>query len=256
MAEIDQDHSVNSKDLGTELGGFHTTKDDKLIIPVLIDFDLILNTILIYQRELWKLFKKEKHFENYIKITTKFNSKQIDDEFKRIFFKFYGFERNFTQKHKEKYFTLFNSKLKDISIEKIIKELMQVTEKKSCFLVYASKLMHTFDNQLIIYDNYIKSMFCIKDVQEQNIELRIKKLLTNYDSLVQRFKDFANYKNTSLILKEFRKELKVLFEDDHQLVSDTKLLDSILWGLVKLTKKNQIIFSRQTLQNLLNKPRL
>ena len=109
-------------------------------------------------------------------------------------------------------------------------------------LSFASKLKHTLDNDLPIYDRNVAEILGLPKQAGNIHEKKLENRLHIYAELKERFHTLLLNKQIAAMLKKNRKPLalRVLdWQDD--LVSDTKLLDSILWALHTVIIKNKLI---------------
>ncbi|MGB7958184.1 MAG: hypothetical protein WCF77_05115, partial [Minisyncoccia bacterium] len=112
---------------------------------------------------------KRNHFANYLLIRKKFSDCDIDEDFKSKFCRFYILNGpaglNATQK--EKFFELLGSGENNLSL--ILKALREVPGHRgahSLFLSFGTKLLHTLDNSLPIYDKNIATVLALTSQQQ------------------------------------------------------------------------------------------
>jgi hypothetical protein len=208
--------------------------------------ELIIKSINKYNTEIIKKLLSRRHFQDYIFIKQEFSKNGVASEkFKKSFCRFYILNGpmglNFSQKIK--FFALLSKK--EDSLKKILSALYKVSgfgNLQKLYLVFASKLIHTLDNSIPIYDSQIAS---ILDLPNQINGISLKERLENrmhiHDELKRRFDVLLENKKIAAILKKNRKYFvscgNLKWQDN--LITNTKLLDSILWALHIVKKKKE-----------------
>ncbi len=202
------------------------------------------NKIIKSEDKIFDFFKEPKqknHFKYYFYITKNFKQGKIDDEFKRKYKYFYVMDRAGLTRpdHFNEYFKLL--KKKETSLAVILKKLYKIprqTGDNALFLSFASKLMHTINNKLPIYDRNISAILDLPKTKDNNLNLeqKIDQRIKIYNELKYKFNKLLNDKKVlSLVnslrikFKQFSKDNKE-FEWNNKLINNTKLLDSILWA--------------------------
>ena len=110
------------------------------------------------------------------------------------------------------------------------------------FLSFGTKLLHTIDNSLPIYDRNIASVLELTNQAIGTIEERIKNRIDIYIELKNNFVLLLKDQTVIDFLQDMRKEIhkesaQNNFEWKNSLVSDVKLLDSSLWALYTIRKE-------------------
>ena len=208
----------------------------------------IINDLNQYEAEIIKVLSGDNwnHFESYFKIKEKFLKNDFDDQFKSIFCSFYIMNgaRGLNNLQKDEFFKLLS--LRETDLEKILKILYEVPGYKNShklFLSFGTKLIHTIDEKLPIYDGNIAYVLKLaKQTYPVLLEERIKDRIDIYKELKNKFNVLLTSVEVSDYLKGFRKELQNRarldkFNWQDKLVLDTKLLDSLLWALYSILKK-------------------
>lgn len=112
--------------------------------------------------------------------------------------------------------------------EEIFNELSKIPRRKGDYAVelsFASKLIHTIDNNQPIYDSRIAKIFDIKSNYDiKDINERINDRLAMYNLLKRKFNEILTSQEARELIKDFKEELKVN-------IGDVKMLDFILWQL-------------------------
>lgn len=185
------------------------------------------------------------YWRPYFLIKEKFSRNEIDFEFIASFSAFYVMNGpmglNDTQKND--FFRLLSSKENDL--EKVLKSLYEIlgyggTHK--LFLSFGTKLLHTIDNNLPIYDRNIASVLELTNQAIGTIEERIKNRIDIYIELKNNFVLLLKDQTVIDFLQDMRKEIhkesaQNNFEWKNSLVFDVKLLDSSLWALYTIRKE-------------------
>ncbi|MFA5128015.1 MAG: hypothetical protein WC457_03385 [Patescibacteria group bacterium] len=188
------------------------------------------------------------HFNKYFIISKKYIDKEFDNNFKRVFCNFYIMDgphgMGETQKHI--FFDLLFNEQNDINlILKILFGIVDGNRPKKLYLSFASKLIHTLDNDSPIYDNNISEILKLpQQTHTGTLDEKINNRLEIYGELRNRFNILLNNDKVIDLLIKFRKEfqqkaLRENFKWQNEMLSDVKLLDSILWSLYRLIKKNR-----------------
>ena len=121
--------------------------------------------------------------------------------------------------------------------EEIFNELSKIPRRKGDYAVelsFASKLIHTIDNNQPIYDSRIAKIFDIKSNYDiKDINERINDRLAMYNLLKRKFNEILTSQEARELIKDFKEELKVN-------IGDVKMLDFILWQLGDIIIKQKI----------------
>ncbi|MFH0854392.1 MAG: hypothetical protein V1891_02785 [bacterium] len=181
-----------------------------------------------------------RHFRDYFLIKERYLSNNIDDQFERVFCGFYIMNgaRGLTKLQKKEFFELLSSRETDL--EKILKSLYKVPGYKNShriFLSFGTKLLHTINDESPIYDGNIAYVLELPpQTYPALFEEKIKNRVDIYKTLKEKFdillsdieiKDFINSVRQEL---QNKASLNKFFWQNKN-ISDTKLLDSLLWAL-------------------------
>ena len=169
-----------------------------------------------------------KDIERYFFIKNEYKKKDILNnlKFQKIYKQFYGMNRFFTQEFFEEYFTMLSNK--ETNLRKILKNLYRIPRKKGDNTIqfsFATKLLHTVNNELPIYDLWIGKAFGLKIIGE-NKEDKINSCLLIYDKLKKYYKKLLSNEKTKKIISDFRES----FNCNKKKISDIKILDFIIWA--------------------------
>jgi hypothetical protein len=151
--------------------------------------------------------------------------------FQFVFRSFYRLDNaGLSDNLKKRFFKLLAEKQTKLDI--ILSELYEIpTLKKynSIQFSFATKLLHTIDNDKPIFDRYV--IFLIKKkVTGHNKNEKIQSCIEIYNSLVTLNDELKKNDKIRNVILKFRTKFKVSNEE----MSDTKVLDSIMWSLGKL----------------------
>lgn len=138
-------------------------------------------------------------------------------------------------KLKERYFVLLSNKQKDL--KKILSELYKIPtlnskNKNTIQFSFATKLIHTLDNNKPIFDTEV-SRVILEKVQGKNKRDKIDSYLKIYEGLEGLYTSLLKDGDIKNIIKKFRSKFKV----KNNSISAIKVLDFIIWSLGKLKKK-------------------
>lgn len=198
------------------------------------DRDQLIEEIDNNLQHIFNILFKVRLFNVYIFLQNKYKQNQIDDEFKRRYKTFYVLSARygFTEDHCNLYFSLLINKEKNL--ETILQKLSEIPPNKF-WLSYTSKLIHTIDNNQPIYDTNIHSVLKLNTVNSSDLIKKKQQYLEIYKDLQKEFNVLLTDSRISKILECSRNKLKDA-QVDSGMISDTKLLDSILWGLYTVRK--------------------
>ncbi|MSU54793.1 MAG: hypothetical protein EXS48_03125 [Candidatus Staskawiczbacteria bacterium] len=181
-----------------------------------------------------------RHFRYYFLIKERYLSNNIDDQFERVFCGFYIMNgaRGLTKQQKKEFFKLLSSRENDL--EKILKSLYKVPGFKNSrriFLSFGTKLLHTINEKLPIYDGNISYVLELpSQTYPASFEEKIKNRIDIYKTLKEKFDILL----ADVKIKNFITSIRQVLQNKAELnkfiwqnkyISDTKLLDSLLWAL-------------------------
>lgn len=186
------------------------------------------------------------HFKLYYSVKDKVSKDEIDNKLKHDFCILYVLDPFLNNPQKEKFFKLLS--LKCNSLENILESLYQIPdyrEKHSIHLSFGTKLLHTLNNDLPIYDSNIARVLNLTSPAGSSLEAKIKNRIVIYDELKQYYNALLKDSRIILYLKDIRIKLAKKSELDRfewkkDIVSDTKLLDSLLWALDYISRKMNV----------------
>ncbi len=184
-----------------------------------------------------------KHFRDYFFITAEYLKNNLDEHFQRIFCRFYVLNgaRGLTKLQKDSFFQLLS--LKETDFGKIIKKLYTIpgyNDSHRLFLSFGTKLLHTIDTNLPIYDGNIAYILGLKKQESsKSLDRKILNRIDIYDELKLRFFSLlsnAQIKKYLLYLRQklWKAALADNFDWQNNLLSDIKLLDSAIWALYSI----------------------
>lgn len=171
-----------------------------------------------------------------------------DHEFEQLFTNYYGMNvgGGLTRPQKKKFFDLLFSKEKETDLEKILINLHGADENKpTWFLSFATKLRHTVNTRLPIYDSRVASTLVLGLPVQENYgpttDLRLKDLqLKNRIEINKTLEECSWAMLADSQIKKFLKRIRGNLTEKIGLLdklSEEKLLDSCLWALYKCRKK-------------------
>lgn len=189
--------------------------------------------ILILTRRCWEHFNGYSFImRNIAELFDKNSPKKLREDFSW----FYDMNGHFglNQKQKEKFFELLVLEEKELT--EILDCLHQIPPRR-LHLSFATKLLHTLDNKLPIYDSHIADvLFLPLPTYPNSVNERIQQRIMIYDILKKCFSDLLNEEAIEAFLQDLRATLKSRAKSEHflwhdKLISKEKLLDSALWAL-------------------------
>ena len=145
---------------------------------------------------------------------------------------------------KNEFFRLLSAKQNDL--EKVLRTLYEIPGyggKHKLFLSFGTKLLHTIDNNLPIYDRNIANVLELINQAMGTVEEKIKNRIDIYIELKNNFVLLLKNPKVVDFLQNIREEIQKEsvsnnFEWKSSLVSDVKLLDSSLWALYTSRKES------------------
>lgn len=199
----------------------------------------VIDLIKGHKEEIFnKLSKDKRSFNYYNYILTEFKTDNIinNDEFKRIYIRFYVLNAGgLGQKLIDRYFELLQNRETDL--KNILSELSKTPRlngRPAILLSFASKLIHTIDNNQPIYDSRVAKIFNIKlDYNIKDINERINDRLAAYNLLKKKFGEILANQEIREIIEDFKKRLRIS-------IGNVKILDFILWKLGDIIIKQKI----------------
>lgn len=208
----------------------------------------IINNLNQYELKIIEKLSENKwrHFEKYIKIREGFLNNRFDEDFRGVFCSFYTLNRVLNDSQKTEFFNLLSSK--ETNLEKILRKLYKIPGHKNnhkLFLSFGTKLLHTINGNLPIYDTNIAKILALprpSDSKLLELEEKIKNRVDIYNDLKKRFNELLTNIKINKYLKSIRKKLHYKadideFQWQNEYISDTKLLDSSLWALYFIKNK-------------------
>lgn len=198
----------------------------------------VINLIKEHKEEIFnKLSEDKRSFDYYNYILTEFKTGNIvnNNEFKKIYTKFYVLiGAGLTPEFLDRYFELLEKR--ETNLKKILSELSKIPRRKGDYAVelsFASKLIHTINNDQPIYDSRVAKIFNIKfNYGIKDINERINDRLTAYNLLKKEFNEVLADQEVKEIVKRFKGRLKVN-------IGDVKMLDFMLWKLGEMIIKQR-----------------
>jgi hypothetical protein len=134
---------------------------------------------------------------------------------------------------KKHYFELLADK--QTKLESILSALYKIPTlkgKNTIQFSFATKLLHTIDNDLPIFDSEVGKIFNLK-VNGTDRNTKVTSCIKIYDSLKIFYTELRGKEKIKAIISKFRQKFNV----DAGKISDTKILDFIIWSLGKLELK-------------------
>ncbi len=187
--------------------------------------EIIKNKEKIFSR----LKSRVKDIERYFFIKKEFQKGNIlsNPEFQDVYKTFYVMRAaGLTPEFFEEYFKILSNGETDL--KKTLNKLYEIPRRKGDKAVhfsFATKLLHTVDNGLPIYDFLVGGAFNLK-VERQDKDAKINSCIEAYERLRLYYKELLNDDKIKKIILDFRKE----FDCDTEKISDTKILDFIIWA--------------------------
>lgn len=182
------------------------------------------------------------HFRSYSYIKTSFSGGNPNGDFRGNFLQFYRMNgpAGLNASQKELFFELLENKESDLSeILRQLHKLPGYNGRHRLFLSFGTKLLHTLNNALPIYDSNVANVLELTPQQQRRSpQERISNRIAIYVELQECSKNLLQDVGINNLLHEIRgsliKKAKAeSFEWRDELVSKEKFLDSVLWALYK-----------------------
>ncbi|MEI7511153.1 MAG: hypothetical protein WCJ84_03275 [Candidatus Peregrinibacteria bacterium] len=186
-----------------------------------------------------------KGVENYIFLKKKFSQGcniENDIDFESTYKTFYVMRAaGLTDEYFKKYFKLLNTR--DFGNQNTLTDfltkmdgILTIRGHNSIQFSFATKALHTINNDLPIYDVHIGNFFQLKPLNDPKLPIqnRIAMRQEIYNELITKFNNLLSLDETKKYLEEIRSML-----NSSSVINDTKLLDFIIWLYGSATKKMQ-----------------
>lgn len=156
--------------------------------------------------------------------------------FQFVFRRFYGLDNaGLSEKMKSHFFELLAEK--QTSLETILSNLYEIQRKKgdnSMQFSFATKLLHTIDNNKPIFDKEIESLTYSKPKRADK-NTQIQSYIQLYNDLERLNSELLKTEIITNVILKFR----LKFRDYNDQISDVKALDFIMWSLGKIKEKEK-----------------
>ena len=180
--------------------------------------------IQIEIKDLFSTESKKRGVEKYADIMKSFPSINVatDKAFQKKFNGFYRVRRN--EEWQSYYYSIMEQgKTCELSFEQVLRELYIKTGKVEASFV--SKLLHTLDNELPIWDKYVLQNLELKMPTCQG-EKKIELTVRIYQEIIVWYKNALSATEVNQKLLEFD-----TFFPEYKWFSKTKKLDFLLWQM-------------------------
>jgi len=187
---------------------------------------------------------REDHVDPYISIREKFDNQESNTpEFKSTYRKFYQLNAaRLSEGFCESYFGLLeeNRNNEEIQVESIVNQLYQLeSNSKGTHAVhfsFASKLAHTVNNTLPVYDSMVAAFYFFPDIKTNwNKDRKVQEYIASYQFLMSEYDRVIESNLLGHAIVQFRARFEVGVE-----YSDVKLIDTLIWRFTSLLKSGAI----------------
>jgi hypothetical protein len=191
----------------------------------------IIEVVKLIKNKRRTIFKKldedRKSLKSYAFISREFKKgKVLTGGFQKIYKDFYVLTAaGLTQEFFDEYFQLLENKETDL--KKILKILSKIPRRKGDYAVelsFASKLIHTVDNNSPIFDKNVANVLGIKLNYKEDLDERIEDRVRAYELLKRKFAVLLKNPEVQEIISDFKEKLCAD-------INNVKMLDFILWKL-------------------------
>lgn len=173
----------------------------------------------------------------YSFLKNEYSKGNINVVFQFVFRKYYGLDNaKLSGEIKSHFFKLLAEKQTNLEI--ILSELydIQTSNKKRILFSFATKLLHTIDNNKPIWDSNVEDITNLYP-KGSNKDEKIKSRIEIYKSLERIHTGLQKDEKIKKIISDFR----LRFKANNESISNTKVLDSIMWSLGDINKYSKIV---------------
>ena len=192
--------------------------------------ETLAHFILHNQNEI--LNKVDIHMLNtYIWIQENFYSRNVetDVEFQSVYSKYYGMLRFTSAEYRNEYFSLLEHlKKKDMSFEELSRKLYSVDKRHE--LSFISKMMHTVDSSMPIFDSRVKNVLELPHAYYGNLSAKIARDQKTLEKIARAYETLLQTEE----IQEMLKEMDKMIPEKH--ISNEKKVDFILWSIKDRSK--------------------
>lgn len=182
---------------------------------------------------------RQNHVADYIVIHDKYEAKESNtSEFKSMYRRYYQLNAaRLSEEFCDSYFRMLeNGRNKEINIEQIVNDLYKLkSNSKGCNAVhfsFATKLAHTINNSLPIYDRMVASFYFFPDIKQHwSKDRKINEYMASYQYLVNEYGRVIDKNLLSPSIERFRSIFDV--GDNY---SDVKIIDTLIWRYTAFLK--------------------
>ena len=193
-------------------------------------------------RDIMELISPDPNYESLLKTAISERVK-TDKEFQSKFRAYWGM--NAALLGVEFYRTYFDALSESLTqsrgIEAVIPVLYEASVRKdgrkSLQFSFASKLVHTAQTRQPIYDSHVAEFYFFEMPVDLTFEQRLQKLLAFYHFLVSEYARIIEAGLLSTAINEFRAK------NPAECWTDEKIIDSLIWGAVKLLHLQRIQYA-------------
>ena len=203
----------------------------------LVDLDL-------QQENQKKRIGLRKGVAQYLFIRKKYREGSLDDEFWSAFMGFYNMNRFRDKVDMNRFRALFRSGSVLPSIHNAMKSIVNSNlppADQTAELSFASKALHTVNNDLPIYDKRVKAFFCLPPREGNTLQERIDSATTCYETLC-RFYDNLKRNGLNRLIDEYVRLIGAHMNPEHLQyrnhpftrkdamdISEVKKIDFMIW---------------------------
>lgn len=188
--------------------------------------------------------KKKDHIEPYLSIRESFEKQEShNSEFKNTYRKFYQLNAaRLSDEFCESYFSLLEQSRNagQVDIQNITNCLYELeSNKKGTHAVhfsFASKLAHTLDNALPVYDSMVAAFYFFPNIKQNwTKERKIEEYLASYQFLRNEYYRIIENNLLMPAIDAFKQRFNI--GDNY---SDIKVIDTLIWRYTALLKSGAI----------------
>lgn len=203
-------------------------------------------TILQNLDTLLQSFDPKQDIKPYVWMMDELPKRNIaqDQEFQRNYRNYWAMNAaRLCKEYLAAYFNLFEEwkhRPAQINVEEVARRLLEIpthsNNRRSLQFSFVTKLVHTVNPHLPIYDSMIESFYMLPTgAQGEPTEQKLRRLLASYEFLCDEHKRVLEQGLLAQAIQQFRERFQVGAS-----YTDIRIIDTLIWGFCRLLTKRPI----------------
>lgn len=184
-----------------------------------------INMVIAESNQIQTAIQRGVH--DYLEIQRLYDANQIDNHFRDVFSSFYCLRLAFGHLNEGGLWGLIQSR-QVVPIDDAIRRVAN-PGGRNAFISFASKTLHTIDNNLPIIDNYVYDFLEINRPNADNLNGRIQQCEEIYRVLC----NFYTERNENGLVR-LAETFNQIYPNIGNQISDVKKIDFMIWGFGRL----------------------